>query len=99
MGVKWTVTGIPAAHKVTRDGKRLHLGPTEFRLLQHFLQDPGRVFARGQLLDRVWGHDCEVEMRTVDVHIRRLRKALNAGGGGDLLRTVRAVGYALDKLG
>ena len=86
------------AHRVSRAGKPIHLGPTEFRLLRHFLQYPGRVFSREQLLDRVWGHDSEVEMRTVDVHIRRLRQALNGGGGSDLLRTVRAVGYALDKL-
>jgi two-component system phosphate regulon response regulator PhoB len=84
------------AHRVTRNGAPIHLGPTEFRLLRHFLQNPGRVFSREQLLDRVWGQDSEVEIRTVDVHIRRLRKALNASGGGDLLRTVRSVGYALD---
>ena len=87
------------AHRVSRDGKPVHLGPTEFRLLRHFLHNPGRVFSREQLLDRVWGHDSEVEMRTVDVHIRRLRVALNAGGGPDLLRTVRSVGYALDRTG
>jgi two-component system phosphate regulon response regulator PhoB len=84
------------AHRVTRNAAPIHLGPTEFRLLRHFLQNPGRVFSREQLLDRVWGQDSEVEIRTVDVHIRRLRKALNADGGGDLLRTVRSVGYALD---
>ncbi len=84
------------AYRVTRAGRPMHLGPTEFRLLRHFLQHPGRVFSRGQLLDAVWGHDSEVEMRTVDVHIRRLRKALNESGGQDLLRTVRSVGYALD---
>jgi len=87
------------AHRVTRDSAPIHLGPTEFRLLRHFLQYPGRVFSREQLLDRVWGQDSEVEIRTVDVHIRRLRKALNANGGGDLLRTVRSVGYALDSDG
>jgi two-component system, OmpR family, phosphate regulon response regulator PhoB len=85
------------AHRVTRDGSAVHLGPTEFRLLRHFLQYPGRVFSREQLIDRVWGQDTEVEIRTVDVHIRRLRKALNADGGDDLLRTVRSVGYALDR--
>ena len=85
------------AHRVTRDGKAIHLGPTEFRLLRHFLQSPGRVFTREQLLDRVWGQDSELEIRTVDVHIRRLRKALNSNGGHDLLRTVRSVGYALDR--
>jgi two-component system, OmpR family, phosphate regulon response regulator PhoB len=84
------------AHRVSRSGKPIHLGPTEFRLLRHFLQNPGRVFSREQLLDRVWGHDAELEIRTVDVHIRRLRKALNSAGGSDLLRTVRSVGYALD---
>jgi two-component system, OmpR family, phosphate regulon response regulator PhoB len=88
-----------AAHRVSRAGKPIHLGPSEFRLLHHFLQHPGRVFSREQLLDRVWGHDSEVEMRTVDVHIRRLRVALNAGGATDLLRTVRSVGYALDTIG
>jgi two-component system phosphate regulon response regulator PhoB len=85
------------AHRVVRADQPVHLGPTEFRLLRHFLQHPGRVFSRGQLLDRVWGADAEVEMRTVDVHIRRLRKALDVGVGGDLLRTVRSVGYALDR--
>jgi two-component system, OmpR family, phosphate regulon response regulator PhoB len=84
------------AHRAYRAGKAIHLGPTEFRLLRHFLQNPGRVFSREQLLDRVWGHDTELELRTVDVHIRRLRRALNANGGSDLLRTVRSVGYALD---
>ena len=84
------------AHRAYRAGKAVHLGPTEFRLLRHFLQNPGRVFSREQLLDRVWGHDAELELRTVDVHIRRLRRALNAEGGSDLLRTVRSVGYALD---
>lgn len=83
-------------HKVTRDGKALRLGPTEFRLLRHFLEHPGRVFSREQLLDAVWGHDIYVEVRTVDVHIRRLRKALNAGGKPDVIRTVRSAGYALD---
>jgi two-component system, OmpR family, phosphate regulon response regulator PhoB len=85
------------AHRVSRGDQPIHLGPTEFRLLRHFLQHPGRVFSREQLLDRVWGEDAELEMRTVDVHIRRLRKAINIGGGGDLLRTVRSVGYALDR--
>ena len=84
------------AYRVSRAGRPVHLGPTEFRLLRHFMQHPDRVFSREQLLDRVWGHDSEVEMRTVDVHIRRLRKALNGDGGTDLLRTVRSVGYALD---
>ena len=69
-----------AAHRVSRAGKPVHLGPTEFRLLRHLMQHPGRVFSREQLLDAVWGHDVYVEVRTVDVHIRRLRKALNARG-------------------
>jgi two-component system phosphate regulon response regulator PhoB len=85
-------------YRVSRGARAVHLGPTEFRLLRHFLQQPGRVFSREQLLDGVWGHDSEVEMRTVDVHIRRLRKALNDGGEKDLLRTVRSVGYALDSM-
>ncbi len=88
-----------AAHRVSRAGKAVHVGPTEFRLLRHFLQNPGRVFSREQLLDRVWGPDVELEIRTVDVHIRRLRQALNLHGGSDLLRTVRSVGYALDNSG
>jgi two-component system phosphate regulon response regulator PhoB len=85
------------AHRVTRAGKPIHLGPTEFRLLRHFLQQPRRVFSREQLLDQVWSQDAEIELRTVDVHIRRLRKALNEAGTADLLRTVRSVGYALDR--
>ncbi len=85
-----------AAHRVSRSDKPIHLGPTEFRLLQHLMRHPGRVFSREQLLDAVWGHDVYVEARTVDVHIRRLRKALNADGGADLVRTVRSAGYALD---
>jgi two-component system, OmpR family, phosphate regulon response regulator PhoB len=86
-----------AAHRVRRAGREVHLGPTEFRLLHYFLQHPGRVFSREQLLDAVWGRDVYVEARTVDVHIRRLRKALNGGGEADLIRTVRAAGYALDR--
>ncbi|TMK11305.1 MAG: response regulator [Alphaproteobacteria bacterium] len=91
------VTMDLVAHRVTRAGKAIHLGPTEFRLLRHFLQQPRRVFSREQLLDQVWSQDAEIELRTVDVHIRRLRKALNEAGAGDLLRTVRSVGYALDR--
>jgi two-component system phosphate regulon response regulator PhoB len=86
-----------AAHRVSRAGQPVHLGPTEYRLLRHFLEHPSRVFSREQLLDRVWGHESEIELRTVDVHIRRLRKALNQHGGGELLRTVRSAGYALDR--
>jgi two-component system, OmpR family, phosphate regulon response regulator PhoB len=84
------------AHRVARGGKSVHLGPTEFRLLRFLMERPGRVYSREQLLDGVWGRDAEVELRTVDVHIRRLRKALNLGGRADLIRTVRAAGYALD---
>jgi two-component system phosphate regulon response regulator PhoB len=84
------------AHRVTRAGRPLHLGPTEYRLLEFFLQHPGRVFAREQLLDAVWGRDIHVEPRTVDVHIRRLRKAINRDDEMDLIRTVRSAGYALD---
>jgi two-component system phosphate regulon response regulator PhoB len=85
-----------AAHKVYRGQREIHLGPTEFRLLHHFMRHPGRVFSREQILDAVWGRDVYVELRTVDVHIRRLRKELNAPGEPDLIRTVRAAGYALD---
>jgi two-component system phosphate regulon response regulator PhoB len=85
-----------SAHRVTRATTPVHLGPTEFRLLRFFLERPGRVFSREQLLDAVWGREAEVELRTVDVHIRRLRKALNDSGRTDLVRTVRAAGYALD---
>lgn len=83
-------------HRVMRNGRSLHLGPTEYRLLEFFLTHPGRVFSREQLLDAVWGRDIHVEPRTVDVHIRRLRKAVNGTGEADLIRTVRSAGYALD---
>lgn len=86
-----------AAHRVTRGGRAIHLGPTEFRLLRYLMVHPGRVFSREQLLDSVWGHDVYVEARTVDVHIRRLRKALNTDGAADVVRTVRSAGYALDR--
>jgi len=88
-----------AGHKVKRRGAAIALGPTEFRLLRHFLEHPGRVFSRERLLDSVWGQDSEIELRTVDVHIRRLRKAINAGGRADIIRTVRSAGYALDAEG
>lgn len=84
------------AHKVTRAGKVVALGPTEFRLLKHFMEHPGRVFSRGQLLDAVWGNDSEIELRTVDVHIRRLRKGIEAEGAIDPVRTVRSAGYSLE---
>jgi len=86
-----------ATHRVRRGAREVHLGPTEYRLLRHFLQRPKRVFSREQILDAVWGRDIYVEPRTVDVHIRRLRKALNAKGERDLIRTVRSAGYALDQ--
>ncbi|MDP9086821.1 MAG: phosphate regulon transcriptional regulator PhoB, partial [Pseudomonadota bacterium] len=85
-----------AAHRVRRDGSPINLGPTEYRLLRHFLEHPGRVFSRQQLLETVWPHSEEIELRTVDVHIRRLRMALGEHGGDDLVRTVRSAGYALD---
>ncbi|WP_419903113.1 phosphate regulon transcriptional regulator PhoB [Kiloniella sp.] len=86
-----------AAYKVYRGEREVHLGPTEFKLLRHLMQNPGRVFSREQLLDSVWGHDVYVEPRTVDVHIRRLRKVLNEGPELDLIRTVRSAGYSLDR--
>jgi two-component system, OmpR family, phosphate regulon response regulator PhoB len=86
-----------ASHRVRRNGREVHLGPTEFRLLRHLLENQGRVFSREQLLDMVWGRDVYVEPRTVDVHIRRLRKAINNEKESDLIRTVRAAGYALDR--
>ena len=87
------------AHRVTRGGQYIHLGPTEFRLLQFLMERPGTVYSREELLNSVWGPDIYVEPRTVDVHIRRLRKALNQDGTQDLIRTVRAAGYALDSQG
>ncbi|OXE36729.1 MAG: phosphate regulon transcriptional regulatory protein PhoB [Phenylobacterium zucineum] len=85
------------AHRVRRSGEEIHLGPTEFRLLDHFMQNPGRVFSREQLLDAVWGREVYVEARTVDVHVGRLRKALNRKDGDiDPIRTVRSAGYSLD---
>ncbi|MDQ0466609.1 two-component system phosphate regulon response regulator PhoB [Caulobacter ginsengisoli] len=84
------------SHRVRRAGQEVHLGPTEFRLLDHLIQHPGRVFSREQLLNAVWGSDVYVEARTVDVHIGRLRKALNGDKLPDPIRTVRSAGYALD---
>ena len=84
------------AHKVTRSGQTIVLGPTEFRLLKHFMEHPGRVFSRGQLLDAVWGSESEIELRTVDVHIRRLRKGIEVEGAPDPVRTVRSAGYSLE---
>jgi two-component system phosphate regulon response regulator PhoB len=84
------------AHRVKRAGREVHLGPTEFRLLDYFMQHPGRVFSREQLLNAVWGSDVYVETRTVDVHIGRLRRALTREADADPIRTVRSAGYALD---
>ena len=98
-GAQLSYAGIEmdlAGHKVRRDGRAVALGPTEFRLLRHLLEHPRRVFSRERLLDTVWAHDPDIEARTVDVHIRRLRKAL---GEPDLIRTVRSAGYALDQAG
>lgn len=86
-----------AGHRVRRDGQQVALGPTEFRLLKHFLEHPARVFSREQLLDAVWSHDAEIDSRTVDVHVRRLRQAINFNGRADLIRTVRSAGYSLDQ--
>ena len=86
----------PVAHKVTRRGQDVQLGPTEYRLLKFFMESPGRVFSRGQLLDGVWGTESEIELRTVDVHIRRLRKAIEIDGAKDPVRTVRSAGYSLE---
>ncbi|WP_379550176.1 phosphate regulon transcriptional regulator PhoB [Qipengyuania sp. DGS5-3] len=86
----------PVAHKVQRGGETLHLGPTEYRLLKFFMESPGRVFSRNQLLDGVWGTGSDIELRTVDVHIRRLRKAITIGDMSDPIRTVRSAGYSLE---
>ena len=85
-----------AAHRVTRKGTVRVLGPTEFRLLKYFMEHPGRVFSRAQLLDAVWGNESEIEERTVDVHIRRLRKAIELDGSADPVRTIRSAGYSLE---
>jgi two-component system phosphate regulon response regulator PhoB len=93
------ITMDRVAHRVRRGGREIHLGPTEFRLLDYLMQHPGRVFSREQLLDSVWGSDVYVEARTVDVHIGRLRKALNTDEEIDPIRTVRSAGYSLDANG
>jgi two-component system phosphate regulon response regulator PhoB len=85
------------AHRVRRGGKELHLGPTEFKLLQFLMQSPGRVFSREQLLDGVWGRDVYIDERTVDVHVGRLRKAISRPRRADPIRTVRGAGYAFDE--
>jgi two-component system phosphate regulon response regulator PhoB len=86
-------------HRVRRGGRAVPLGPTEFRLLRHLMESPGWVFSRERLLDAVWPPDRDIDVRTVDVHVRRLRKALNDGGQKDLVRTVRSAGYSLDSDG
>jgi len=97
---KLTYAGLEmdtTAHRVRHRGTRMELGPTEYRLLRHFMQNPEKVFSRHQLLERVWPHNEDIELRTVDVHIRRLRHALeNAGADGEIIRTVRSEGYSLD---
>ena len=90
------ITVDRVSHRVKRAGKEVHLGPTEYRLLDHLIQHPGRVFSREQLLDAVWGSDVYVEARTVDVHVGRLRKALMQDAALDPIRTVRSAGYSLD---
>ena len=85
-----------STHRVFRNGREMHLSPTEFRLLRFLLEHPGKVFTRTQLLDRVWGTDQEIELRTVDATVRRLRRSLNQSGESDMLRTIRAEGYSLD---
>ena len=86
----------PVAHRVSRRGKAMHLGPTEYRMLKFFMESPGRVFSRNQLLDGVWGTESDIELRTVDVHIRRLRKAIEIEGADDPIRTVRSAGYSIE---
>jgi two-component system, OmpR family, phosphate regulon response regulator PhoB len=86
----------PASHRVRRGGEALHLGPTEFKLLRYFMERPNRVLSRHQILDGVWGVDSDIDERTIDVHIRRLRKALNRPGEEDPIRTVRGAGYAME---
>jgi two-component system phosphate regulon response regulator PhoB len=83
--------------RVSRAGREVHLGPTEFRLLEFLMQSPGRVYSRGQLLDGVWGREIYIDERTVDVHVGRLRRALNRGRVPDPIRTVRGTGYAFDE--
>ena len=86
----------PMGHRVERRGRKLQLGPTEYRLLKFLMESPGRVFSRNQLLDGVWGTGSDIELRTVDVHIRRLRKAIEIEGAKDPVRTVRSAGYAIE---
>ena len=99
VAARFTIVGDSEEHekrRVARSGRPIDLGPTEYRLLEFFLEHPGRVFSREQLLDSVWGRDIYIDERTVDVHIGRLRKLLNPGREQDPIRTVRGAGYALD---
>jgi two-component system phosphate regulon response regulator PhoB len=84
------------SHKVRRGGAAVHLGPTEYRLLRFLMENPSRIFSRERLIQRIWGDESEIQEKTINVSIRRLREALNAGGGRDVIRTVRALGYVLD---
>ena len=86
------------SHRIRRSGREIHLGPTEFKLLEFLMQSPGRVFSREQLLDSVWGHDVYIDERTVDVHVGRLRKAINRPRQSDPIRTVRGSGYSFDEM-
>ncbi len=88
-----------ATYRVRRGGQPIHLSPSEFRLLRHFMESPRRVFTREGLLDTVWNEGSDLDLRTVDVQIRRIRRALNEGGKPDLIRTVRSAGYALESAG
>ncbi len=88
---------ITSEHKVYREDLRIHLGPTEYKLLKHLMENAGRVYSREQLLDSVWGQGIFVELRTVDTHIRRLRKAINLKNTKNFIRTIRGTGYSLDK--
>jgi two-component system phosphate regulon response regulator PhoB len=87
------------AHKVKRGGEPVHLGPTEYRLLRFLMENPGRVFPRDRLIQRIWGDESEIQEKTINVSIRRLREALNAGGRADVIRAVRSAGYMLDVSG
>jgi two-component system, OmpR family, phosphate regulon response regulator PhoB len=84
------------ALRVTRSGRYIHLGPTEFRLLRLLMDSPNRVLSREEIIDQIWGADTAVELRTVDVHVRRLREAITRQGDPDVIRTVRAAGYVFD---
>jgi two-component system phosphate regulon response regulator PhoB len=86
-------------HKVRRGGEPVHLGPTEYRLLRFLMENPGRVFPRDRLIQRIWGDESEIQEKTINVSIRRLREALNAGGRADVIRAVRSAGYMLDVSG